>query len=569
MERIWLEHYPEGVPADITDQAAAYDSLADLFEQSCGQYAGNTAYVSMGASMTYAQTLDKARAFAAWLQSQGVAKGDRVALMMPNLLQYPICLFGTLMAGAAVVNTNPLYTAHELHHQLSDSGATTVVVAENFAHTLQQALDGTQVKRVVVTSLGELLGFPKGLVTDLVVRHVKKMVPAWRIPGALRLRDALAAGARAPYHRPALTHADLAALQYTGGTTGVAKGAMLSHGNLIANVCQAYAWVRPFCQGDRECIVTALPLYHIFALTANCLTFMRLGASNLLIVNPRDIPGFVKELGKARFTALTGVNTLFNALLNNPDFGKLDFSRLRITLGGGMAVQEAIAERWLKTTGTPIAQAYGLTETSPAVTINPLDKVDFNGSIGLPVPSTDVAVRNENRTMAIGESGEICVKGPQVTAGYWNRPEETAKVFDADGWLLTGDIGYMNDKGYVFLLDRKKDMILVSGFNVYPNEVEAAAIEHPGILEAAAIGVPNGASGEVVKLYVIRKDPNLTEADVIAHCRKLLTGYKVPKFVEFREDLPRSNVGKILRKELRNEEVGQKTTHEMTAAPKA
>ncbi|MGA0583274.1 MAG: AMP-binding protein, partial [Castellaniella sp.] len=380
---------------------------------------------------------------------------------------------------------------------------------------------------------------------------------AWRIPGTVRLRDALAEGARAPYHRPTLTHADLAALQYTGGTTGVAKGAMLSHGNLVSNVCQAYAWVRPYCQGDRECIVTALPLYHIFALTANCLTFMRLGASNLLIVNPRDIPGFVKELGKTRFTALTGVNTLFNALLNNPDFAKLDFSGLNITLGGGMAVQEAIAARWLKTTGKPIAQAYGLTETSPAVTINPLDKVDFNGSIGLPVPSTDVSVRNDNRPMAIGESGEICVKGPQVTAGYWNRPEETAKVFDADGWLLTGDIGYMNDKGYVFLLDRKKDMILVSGFNVYPNEVEAAAIEHPGILEAAAIGVPGGASGEVVKLYVIRKDPNLTEADVIAHCRKLLTGYKVPKFVEFREDLPRSNVGKILRKELRREETKQ------------
>ncbi|MFC4296839.1 MAG: AMP-binding protein [Castellaniella sp.] len=555
MERIWLEHYPEGVPADITDQAAAYESLADLFEQSCRQYAGNTAYVSMGASMTYAQTLDQARAFAAWLQAQGVGKGDRVALMMPNLLQYPICLFGTLMAGAVVVNTNPLYTAHELHHQLSDSGTTTVVVAENFAHTLQQAMamPGTQVKRVVVTSLGELLGFPKGLITDLVVRHVKKLVPAWHIPGALRLRDVLAQGARSTYHRPALTHADLAALQYTGGTTGVAKGAMLSHGNLVSNVCQAYAWVRPYCTGDRECIVTALPLYHIFALTANCLTFMRLGASNLLIVNPRDIPGFIKELGKVKFTALTGVNTLFNALLNNPEFSKLDFSGLNLTLGGGMAVQEAIAERWLKATGKPIAQAYGLTETSPAVTINPFDKVDFNGSIGLPVPSTEVAVRNDNCTVAIGESGEICVKGPQVTAGYWNRPEETAKVFDADGWLLTGDIGYMNDKGYVFLLDRKKDMILVSGFNVYPNEVEAAAIEHPGILEAAAIGVPNGASGEVVKLYVIRKDPSLTEADVIAHCRKLLTGYKVPKFVEFREDLPRSNVGKILRKELRNE----------------
>ncbi|WP_298014740.1 AMP-binding protein [uncultured Castellaniella sp.] len=554
MERIWLEHYPKGVPADITDQAAAYASLADLFEESCRRYAHNTAYISMGATMSYARIHEKAQAFAAWLQSQGVDKGERVALMMPNLLQYPICLFGTLMAGAVVVNTNPLYTPHELHHQLSDSGATTVVVAENFAGTLQQAMPGTDVKRVVVTSLGEMLGFPKSLITDLVVRHVKNMVPAWHIPGALRLRQALEQGARAPYRRPALSHEDLAALQYTGGTTGVAKGAMLSHGNLLANVCQAYAWVRPYCTGDRECIVTALPLYHIFALTANCLTFMRMGASNLLIVNPRDIPGFVKELGKVKFTALTGVNTLFNALLNNPDFSKLDFSGLNLTLGGGMAVQEAIAQRWLKITGKPIAQAYGLTETSPAVTINPFDKVDFNGSIGLPVPSTDVAVRTDNRAMAIGESGEICVKGPQVMTGYWNRPEETAKAFDADGWLMTGDIGYMNDKGYVFLLDRKKDMILVSGFNVYPNEVEAAAIEHPGILEAAAVGVPNGASGEAVKLYVIRKDPTLTEAEVIAHCRTLLTGYKVPKFVEFRDELPRSNVGKILRKELRNQD---------------
>jgi long-chain acyl-CoA synthetase len=554
MERIWLEHYPKGVPADITDQAAAYASLADLFEESCRRYAHNTAYISMGATMSYVRIHEKAQTFAAWLQSQGVDKGERVALMMPNLLQYPICLFGTLMAGAVVVNTNPLYTPHELHHQLSDSGATTVVVAENFAGTLQQAMPGTDVKRVVVTSLGEMLGFPKSLITDLVVRHVKNMVPAWHIPGALRLRQALEQGARAPYRRPALSHEDLAALQYTGGTTGVAKGAMLSHGNLLANVCQAYAWVRPYCTGDRECIVTALPLYHIFALTANCLTFMRMGASNLLIVNPRDIPGFVKELGKVKFTALTGVNTLFNALLNNPDFSKLDFSGLNLTLGGGMAVQEAIAQRWLKITGKPIAQAYGLTETSPAVTINPFDKVDFNGSIGLPVPSTDVAVRTDNRAMAIGESGEICVKGPQVMTGYWNRPEETAKAFDADGWLMTGDIGYMNDKGYVFLLDRKKDMILVSGFNVYPNEVEAAAIEHPGILEAAAVGVPNGASGEAVKLYVIRKDPTLTEAEVIAHCHTLLTGYKVPKFVEFRDELPRSNVGKILRKELRNQD---------------
>ncbi|WP_322995752.1 AMP-binding protein [Castellaniella sp.] len=551
MEPIWLEHYPQGVPTDITDQAATYASLADLFENSCREYAHNTAYISMGVSITYAQTQQKARDFAAWLQSQGVKKGDRVALMMPNLLQYPICLFGTLMAGAVVVNTNPLYTAHELHHQLSDSGATTVVVAENFARTLQDAMPDTAVQRVVVTGLGDMLGFPKGLITNLVVRHLKKLVPAWNLPGAQRFNDVLAAGQRAAFQPIALSHDDLAALQYTGGTTGVAKGAMLSHGNLVSNVCQAYSWVKPYCKGEKECVVTALPLYHIFALTANCLTFMKLGASNLLIVNPRDIPGFIKELGTVKFTALTGVNTLFNALLNNPDFAKLDFSNLHTSLGGGMAVQEAIAQRWLQITGKPIAQAYGLTETSPAVTINPLDKVDFNGSIGLPVPSTLVAIRDDNRSMAIGESGEICVKGPQVTSGYWNRPEETAKVFDADGWLLTGDIGYMNDKGYIFLLDRKKDMILVSGFNVYPNEVEAAAIEHPGILEAAAIGVPSGHSGEVVKLYVIRKDPTLTEAEVIAHCRKLLTGYKVPKFVEFREDLPRSNVGKILRKELR------------------
>ncbi len=553
MERIWLKHYPEGVPADITDLAAAHASLADLFEQSCREYSRNTAYLSMGAAMSYAQLHQQAQAFAAWLQARGLAKGERVALMMPNLLQYPVCLFGTLMAGAVVVNTNPLYTMHELHHQLADSGARVVVVAENFARTLQQALPGTAVRHVVVTSVGELLGFPKGLITDLVVRHWKRKVPAWNIPGHQRLRAVLAAGARLPWQRPVLSHGDLAALQYTGGTTGVAKGAMLSHGNLIANVCQACSWVRPYCQGDQECVVTALPLYHIFALTANCLTFMKLGASNLLIIDPRDTGAFIRELRAVKFTALTGVNTLFNALLNHPDFATLDFRSLNITLGGGMAVQEAVASRWLKTTGNPIAQAYGLTETSPAVTINPLDKVDFNGSVGLPVPSTEVAVRTGNRTLPIGEPGEICVKGPQVTSGYWNRPDETAHIFDADGYLLTGDIGRMNEQGYVFLLDRKKDLILVSGFNVYPNEVEAAAMEHPGIREAAAVGVPHGAAGEVVKLYVIRKDPTLTEADVIAHCRTLLTGYKVPKFVEFREDLPRSNVGKILRRKLKEE----------------
>ncbi|MBV6273948.1 AMP-binding protein [Alcaligenaceae bacterium CGII-47] len=555
MERIWLAHYPEGIPADITQEAAAYSSLADLFEQSCTRYADNVAYLSMGVSMTYAQTLAHARHFAAWLQSQGVAQGDRVAIMMPNLLQYPVCLFGTLMAGAVVVNTNPLYTAHELKHQLIDSGAQTVIVAENFAHTLQEALPGTAVKHIVITSLGEMLGGVRGLMTDLVVRHIKKLVPAWRLPNVVRLSMALKLGTKARYTRPKLTHHDLAALQYTGGTTGVAKGAMLSHGNLVSNVCQACAWLLPYTEGtgERECVVTALPLYHIFALTANCLTYLKLGARNLLIVNARDIPDFIKSLSTVAFTALTGVNTLFNALLNNPEFAKLDFSSLHTTLGGGMAVQEAIAQRWLQVTGCPIAQAYGLTETSPAVTINPLDKPDFTGSIGLPVPSTDVRIRENNQDLAIGESGEICIKGPQVTAGYWNRPDETVKIFDPDGFLLTGDIGYMNESGYVFILDRKKDMILVSGFNVYPNEVEAAAMAHPGIQEAAAIGIPSGVTGEAVKLYVIARDDTLTEAQVIAHCRTLLTGYKVPKTVVFREDLPRSNVGKILRRKLKDE----------------
>ncbi len=558
MERIWLPQYPKGVPADITDEAREHDSLAHLFEDCCRRFARNTAYISLGASLSYAETHDLATRFAAWLQSQGVGKGDRVALMMPNLLQYPVCLFGTLMAGAVVVNTNPLYTARELHHQLADSGAETVVVAENFAHTLQAAMDGTAVRRVVVTAVGDLLGW-RGPIANLIARHVKRMVPPWRIAGARRLTAVLAEGARKAYARPALGHEDLAALQYTGGTTGVAKGAMLSHGNLVSNVCQAHSWVRPYCEGERECIVTALPLYHIFALTANCLTFFKLGASNLLIVDARDIRGLIKAMGTVRFTAITGVNTLFNALANHPEFARLDFGALHITLGGGMAVQEAVAQRWLQVTGRPIAQAYGLTETSPAVTINPLDRIVFNGSIGLPVPSTDVRIRENGQDVPLGEPGEICVKGPQVTAGYWNRPDETAKAFDADGFLMTGDIGSMNAQGYVFILDRKKDTILVSGFNVYPNEVEAAAMEHPGVLEAAAIGVPSASSGEEVRLYVVRKDPTLTEAQVIAHCRTLLTGYKVPRQVVFRESLPRSNVGKILRRELKQEASTGKT----------
>ncbi len=552
MEPIWLEHYPAGIPADITDEAARYDSLAALFEESCANHADNAAYLSMGASMTYAQLEESSRHFAAWLQSVGVGKGDRVALMMPNLLQYPVCLFGVLRAGAVAVNTNPLYTATELEHQLRDSGAETIVIAENFAHTLQQALPNTGIKRIVVTSLGEMLGLVKGVLTDLVVRHVKKLIPAYQLPDTQRLKHVLSQGRHAAYTRPELAHKDLALLQYTGGTTGVAKGAMLTHGNMVSNVCQAHAWVKPYLGHGDECIVTALPLYHIFALTANCLTFLKLGASNLLIVNPRDIPAFVKSMRQNRFTALTGVNTLFNALLNNADFAKLDFSSLRLTLGGGMAVQEVIAQRWLKVTGKPLAQAYGLTETSPAVTINPLDKKEFDGSIGLPVPSTEISIRDDQgRDLPQGESGEICVRGPQVTPGYWNRPDETSKAFDSDGFLHTGDIGYVNEQGYIFILDRKKDMILVSGFNVYPNEVEAVAMEHPDVLEAAAIGVPDEHSGEVVKLFVIRKNDRLTEEELIKHCRNKLTGYKAPKYVEFRKDLPRSNVGKILRRELK------------------
>lgn len=557
MEKIWLKHYPKGVPADITDQAASYTSLVQVFDESCRQFAHRCAYQCMGAALSYQELAEYAAALAAWLQGQGVKKGDRVALMMPNLLQYPVALYAVLRAGAVVVNTNPLYTAHELHHQLRDSGTTVVIIAENFAHTLEKAIAGTSVKRVLVTGIGDMLGGLKGVVTNLVVRHVKKMVPRWKLPDAVRFNDALREGAQLAFTAPALAHADLACLQYTGGTTGVAKGAMLTHGNLVSNLCQAHAWVVPYTHPDRqECIVTALPLYHIFAFTANCLVFLRLGAKNLLIVNARDIPGMIKELRHTRFTAITGVNTLFNALLNHPDFAKLDFSELNFTLGGGMAVQSVVAQRWLDVTGKPLAQAYGLTETSPAATINPLDKKEFTGSIGLPVPSTDIVIRDDyQHDLALHESGEICIRGPQVTPGYWNNPEETAKAFDSDGFLRTGDIGTMDENGYVYILDRKKDMILVSGFNVYPNEVEAAAAQHPDVIEAAAIGVPNERSGETVKLFVIPRNKDLTAEQVIEHCRTLLSGYKVPKHVEFRDTLPRSNVGKILRRKLKDEEV--------------
>ncbi|MNQ34185.1 Long-chain-fatty-acid--CoA ligase [compost metagenome] len=554
MERIWHKSYPAGVPAEI--EVDGVTTLVSVVRDSCRRYADKTAYLSMGKSISYAELDGLTRDFAAWLHANGLGKGDRIALMMPNLLQYPICLFGALRAGCIVVNCNPLYTAHELAHQLADSGARAIVVADNFAATVQKALHLAQpdsaVEHVLVTSIGEMLGPLKGRLVDFVIRRVKRMVPAWSLPGHVRLGDALRAGRQAPFTEVPLNQRDLACLQYTGGTTGVAKAAMLSHGNLVANLNQAHAWIKPLVKDGEECIVTALPLYHIFALTANCLTFMKIGASNLLIINPRDIAGLIKEMSKVPFSAFTGVNTLFNALLNHPDFAKLDFSRLRLTMGGGMAVQRAVADRWRAVTGKSLAQAYGLTETSPAVTVNPLDVKAFTGSIGLPVPSTDISIRNdEGVELGVGETGEICVRGPQVTQGYWNRPDETALVMYADGYLRTGDIGYVDQDGYVFLIDRKKDMILVSGFNVYPNEVEDAAALHPGVREVAAVGVPDERSGEVVKLYVIRKDPTLDAETLIAHCRTHLTGYKVPRQVEFRDDLPRTNVGKILRRELK------------------
>ena len=550
MERIWLQSYPKGVPAEI--DIDHIPSLVALFEKACQTYADKVAYISMGREITYRQLDVEAREFAGWLQSKGMKKGDRVALMMPNILQYPVALFGTLRAGCVVVNCNPLYTPRELEHQLKDSGAAAIVIVENFAHTLQQVISHTAVKHVVVTSMGEKLGGLKGAIVNFVVRRIKKMVPAWHLPGAISFKTALAQGRKSGFKTVALTQGDLAFLQYTGGTTGVSKGAMLTHANIASNVTQAYSWIKPVVREGEEMIITALPLYHVFALTANCLTFLMIGARNLLIANPRDIPGFVKEWRKYPVTVVTGVNTLFNALLNNAEFGKLDFSTMRVTLGGGMAVQGPVAERWRKVTGVPLLQAYGLTETSPAATINPLDMNEFNGAIGLPISSTEISIRDDyGSEVPQGQVGEICIKGPQVMKGYWQRPEETANVFYPDGSLRTGDMGYVDKQGFVFLVDRKKDMILVSGFNVYPNEVEEAVAMHPGVSDVAAIGVPDEHSGEAVKIFVVRKDPAVNERMLIAHCRSVLTGYKVPKYIEFRDDLPRTNVGKILRRALK------------------
>ena len=549
MDKIWIKNYPPGVPEEIS--ISHISSLVDLFEEACRKHADRVAYISMGKEMTYREVDNLSRDFAGWLQSLGFGKGDRVALMMPNVLQYPVALFGTLRAGCVVVNVNPLYTPRELEHQLKDSGAKAIVILENFATTLEQVLVKTEVKHVVVTPMGEMLGLLKGTLVNFVVRKVKKLVPAWSLPESISFTTALATGRRHGMDKVTMTREDLAFLQYTGGTTGVSKGAMLTHANISSNVMQAYSWIKPVVVEGEEFIITPLPLYHIFALTVS-LTFLMIGARNLLIANPRDIPGFVKEWSKYPVSVATGVNTLFNGLLNNADFAKLDFSSMKVALGGGMAVQAPVAERWKKVTKSPLLQAYGLTETSPAATINPLHLKDFNGSIGLPISSTEVSIRSDDgREVPITQVGEICIRGPQVMKGYWQRAEETANVMTPDGFLRTGDMGYIDHEGYVFIVDRKKDMILVSGFNVYPNEVEEAVAMHEGVSDVAAIGVADENSGEAVKIFVVRKDPNLSAEELIAHCRKQLTGYKVPKHVEFRADLPRTNVGKILRRALK------------------
>ena len=553
MERIWLKSYPKGVPSEI--DASAVGSLADLIKASFEKFRDRTAFVSMGKAMSYGELDLKSRAFATYLRNVArLPSGPRVALMLPNLLQYPVAAFGALRAGYVVVNSNPLYSPRELKNQLANSGAEAIVVLENFANTLEKAIEGTAVKVVIVTGAGDQLGGLNGTLVNSVVRHVRRAVPAWRLPQAVRFNRALALGWRSP-SRTRRFPDDLAFLQYTGGTTGVPKGAMLTHRNMVANLRQIHAWLAPAIHAEGEMFVAALPLYHVFALQVNGFVPLMIGASNLMIANPRDIPALVKALRGAPFTAIPGVNTLFNALLNNKDFAKLDFSRLHLAIGGGMAVQRAVAERWQSTTGKPLIEAYGLTETSPGAIANPLTIDHFTGAIGLPMPSTDIAIRDdEGRDLELGQAGELCIKGPQVMAGYWNRPDETAKVMTADGFLRTGDIARVDERGYVFIVDRKKDMINVSGFNVYPNEVEEVAMGHPGVLEAGAVGVPDAKTGEAIKLVVVRKDPALTEADLIAYARQYLTGYKIPRHVEFRDALPKTNIGKILRRELRGED---------------
>lgn len=552
LERPWLAQYPAGVAATI--DVDEFRSIPDVLANAIENYRDRPAFSNMGKSLTYAEIDALSIQLAAYLLGElKLKKGDRVAIMMPNCLQYPIATFAILRAGLTVVNTNPMYTARELKHQLVDSGTSAIIVMDNFGDTVQRVLADTQIRQVITTGLGDLLGFPKGPITNFVVKYVKKLVPDYDIPGAIRFNDALTLGQRHAMPDVVIDPQDIAFLQYTGGTTGVAKGAMLTHRNLVANMQQAYAWIGILAKPGEETVVTALPLYHIFALTANGLVFMKFGGKNILITNPRDMPGFVKELKREPFTSITGVNTLFNGLLNTPGFDTIDFSSLRLTLGGGMAVQRSVAERWKKVTGVTLVEAYGLTETSPAACINPMDLSEYNGAIGLPVPSTDACVKDEEGHMLpTGEVGELCIRGPQVMKGYWNRPEDTAQSIDADGWLHTGDMARMDEQGYFYIVDRKKDMILVSGFNVYPNEIEDVIAMLPGVLEVAAVGVPDEKAGEAVKLVVVRKDPELTAEAIKAHARENLTGYKQPKYIEFRTELPKTNVGKILRRELRD-----------------
>lgn len=552
MKHSWLEHYPEGIPATIDTQA--YASIAHALEASFAQYGDRPAFASMGMEYDYARVAQVSRDFAGYLQTGlGLAKGCRIAIMMPNCLQYVAALFGALRAGLVVVNVNPTYTARELEHQLSDAGVETIVIMENFIATLQKVRDSVPIKTIITTQLGDALGFPKRPLTNFAVKYVKKLVPKWDLADTITFRSALQHGRSAAFQPPSLGHDDLAFLQYTGGTTGPAKGAMLTHGNLVANILQCRAWFRNHMDASQgEVIITALPMYHVFALTVNTLIFFTLGGKNVLITNPRDMPGFVKELGKHRFTAISGVNTLFNGLLNTPGFETLDFSSLKFTMGGGMAVQKPVAERWKNVTGVPIIEGYGLSETSPVATVNRLDITEFNHSIGMPIPNTDIAIRDDdNQDLPHGEAGELCIRGPQVMPGYWNRPEADRESFTPDGYFRTGDIARMDDSGRFHIVDRKKDMILVSGFNVYPNEIEDVVAGQPGVLEAAAIGVPDEKSGEAIKLFVVKSDQSLAKDSVLAFCRDKLTGYKVPKHIEFIDELPKSQVGKILRRELR------------------
>ena len=550
MEKIWLKNYPEGVPAEA--DVGAYESITALYEESVRRFADRSAYSNFGVTITYRELDERARALAAYLQGLGLEPGDRVSIMMPNLLSNPIAIFGVLLAGLTVVNTNPLYTARELRHQLEDSGARAIVIVENFAGVLAEVIGRTRVEHVILVRMGDGLGFPKSALVNFVVRRVKKMVPPFRLPDAVPFSRALGEGAGKALRPAAAGREDVAFLQYTGGTTGVSKGAALSHGNVVSNLQQTSLWIGGQFEPGREVFVTALPLYHIFSLVANCLTGMKYGALNVLITNPRDMPAFVKTIAKLGFTVITGVNTLYNGLLNTPGFEAADFSRLKLAVGGGMAMQRAVAERWRAVTGVPVVEAYGLTETSPAAVANRLDQQEFTGAIGLPLPSTEVSVRDDDgNEVGFDTPGELCVRGPQVMQGYWNRPEETAEVLSEDGWLRTGDVATVDEGGHLRIVDRKKDMIIVSGFNVYPNEIEDVAALHPGVLEAGVVGVPDERSGEAPKIVVVKKDPGLTAEALLEHCRKHLTGYKVPRHVEFRDDLPKTNVGKILRRELR------------------